>query len=411
LFFLIKGLTAPPIAYNVAMGDLSNHPKDLNKSIVRLTMINQIRIKNYKSIKKLNLPLKRINVIIGENGAGKSNILESIVILSSLISEKFNNEFLINRGVRMPNAELLSSAFDENEYEIHLGCSFDSDEKIEFQMNLINNDKLSKNWRSRIQYFDEKLMQKYLGGYKKLMNYIKDIPDLAHLKDELYRKTVFEKIFKEKEFVIYSPSYSNLRLFQAEGQLLPLGTLGEGLFSQLKNLYENNRKIYDEIIEKLHLLGWYQSMTIQSDAKTFETNLNIQDKFIREDQFLNQNSVNEGFFFILFYFTLLLSPNTPSFFAIDNIEASLNPKLCKKIMQEIIKISKEKNKQIILTTHNPIILDGLDLNDEEQSLIVVKRNDEGHTIAKSIYNKNKSEKIKLSESFMNGYFGGLPENF
>lgn len=43
-------------------------------------MIKKICIENYKSIQKLKLELGRITVLIGENGGGKSNILEAIAL-------------------------------------------------------------------------------------------------------------------------------------------------------------------------------------------------------------------------------------------------------------------------------------------------------------------------------------------
>lgn len=46
-------------------------------------MIKTISIENYKSILKLKLDLGRINVFIGANGSGKSNILEAIAMLSA----------------------------------------------------------------------------------------------------------------------------------------------------------------------------------------------------------------------------------------------------------------------------------------------------------------------------------------
>ncbi|MEG4862342.1 AAA family ATPase [Tychonema sp. LEGE 06208] len=54
--------------------------------------------------------------------------------------------------------------------------------------------------------------------------------------------------------------------------------------------------------------------------------------------------------FLLFYFTLFVSDITPKFFAIDNIDASLNPRLCRRLMQELVQLAKKHDKQVIITT-------------------------------------------------------------
>ena len=45
-------------------------------------MIKRLEIKNFKSIKQLELNCKRVNIFIGGPNSGKSNILEGIGILS-----------------------------------------------------------------------------------------------------------------------------------------------------------------------------------------------------------------------------------------------------------------------------------------------------------------------------------------
>lgn len=45
-------------------------------------MINNLHVKNFKSIKNLELECKRVNVFIGKPNTGKSNILESVGIFS-----------------------------------------------------------------------------------------------------------------------------------------------------------------------------------------------------------------------------------------------------------------------------------------------------------------------------------------
>ena len=75
-------------------------------------MLKEVRIENYKSIQKLKLELGRVTVLIGENGCGKSNILEAIALASAAADDKLDNEFLASRGIRVTEAQLMRSAFE-----------------------------------------------------------------------------------------------------------------------------------------------------------------------------------------------------------------------------------------------------------------------------------------------------------
>lgn len=45
-------------------------------------MLKRLRLRNFKSVKELDLPLDRVNILIGEPDTGKSNILEALGVLS-----------------------------------------------------------------------------------------------------------------------------------------------------------------------------------------------------------------------------------------------------------------------------------------------------------------------------------------
>ena len=46
-------------------------------------MIRTLRVESFKSLVKLELELGRVNVFIGANGSGKSNLLEAVGILGA----------------------------------------------------------------------------------------------------------------------------------------------------------------------------------------------------------------------------------------------------------------------------------------------------------------------------------------
>lgn len=54
-------------------------------------MIEQVCIKNYKSIKSLRLPLGRLNVLIGSNGAGKSNFISFFELTTAIYRQRFGS--------------------------------------------------------------------------------------------------------------------------------------------------------------------------------------------------------------------------------------------------------------------------------------------------------------------------------
>lgn len=391
-------------------------------------MISQISIKNYKSIKELELELGRITVLIGENGCGKSNILEAIALCSAAAADKLDHEFLSSRGIRVPDdARFMRSAFEVQDVTDDITISVaeskstdaeqDSNEPKEFQC-VLQNTKNSpySSWQN--------VGDKIWGNTEEmLVALIKRQRENNHapISDEQWNalQPHFEKLLPPLElqnFLIYSPENSALRTFETEAQIQPLGIKGEGLFKLLTYLsFDENMNSLVEIKKELMLLDWFDDFSIGIGVSTGERNINIKDRYLDESlSYFTQKSANEGFLFLLFYFTLFISRETPSFFAIDNIDASLNPKLCSRLLKELASLAKKHDKQAIVTTHNPAILDGLNLNDDDQRLFVVSRNKMGHTKVKRIFKPDVAEgqtPIPLSEAFLRGYLGGLPRNF
>ncbi|MEG5062945.1 AAA family ATPase [Microcoleus sp. B3-A4] len=389
-------------------------------------MIGEVRIENYKSIQKLKLELGQVTVLIGENGCGKSNILEAIALASAAADDKLDNEFLASRGIRVTEPQFMRSAFEKE--------NLDKDIKIELRGNevqpfscILQNDNspysqwVSKNFLSDIETSLKnavKIVVNKYGGEEKLRSILLD-EETHFSKQELSRLTKelqsFLLIIFLNNFIIYSPENQALRTFEKEGQIQPLGINGEGLFKLLKFLSSDNQQQINEIKKKLQLIDWFQDFEAPPNLSNIQSSLQIKDRYLDIDlTYFDQKSSNEGFLFLLFYFALFISDITPKFFAIDNIDASLNPRLCRRLMQELVELAKKHDKQVIFTTHNPAVLDGLDLDDDEQRLFVIYRNQLGHTKARRILKPEPlegQEPVKLSEAFLRGYIGGLPKNF
>ena len=219
-----------------------------------------------------------------------------------------------------------------------------------------------------------------------------------------------------KDFLIYAPENTALRNFETEGAIKPLGTKGEGLLKLLTLMAESDKgKFSKELNSHLQLLGWFGELHLPTENDELRGRVRIRDRYLGDDgPVFDQRSANEGFLYLLFYFTLMLSKQTPVFFAIDNIDNALNPKLCAELIRQLAKLAKKMGKQMICTTHNPAILDGLNLKEDRQRLYVVRRDSQGHTVANRVKPprpRPDGPPVKLSEAFMSGLLGGLPEHF
>lgn len=64
----------------------------------QIAMIEYLEIEGFKSIKQLQIELRPINVLIGSNGAGKSNFVSFFKLLNALYNQRLAN-FTLNEGV------------------------------------------------------------------------------------------------------------------------------------------------------------------------------------------------------------------------------------------------------------------------------------------------------------------------
>ena len=90
-----------------------NHPK-LPGNVMKInSLIDRLVIRSFKSIVAQEISLGQVNVLIGANGSGKSNILEALGVLSAAASGRVDDESLQRRGVRPGVPSLYKSAFQE----------------------------------------------------------------------------------------------------------------------------------------------------------------------------------------------------------------------------------------------------------------------------------------------------------
>ncbi len=429
-------------------------------------MLQEITIKNFKSIAEDTIELGRVNVFIGENGCGKSNILEAVGFASAaLLNREVNKSILIEKGIRIAKPSLMINSFkgkkqninidinakikDESANSVdtfHIKAEFDEDDinsskwlikelkwgvldVLNFEETLthsVNAPEL-QNLTVTMENLDnqmkhelitpQEVMQKFRLITEKMQKYE------SIMNTSKYYKNIRQIVSPFFNYLIYCLNTPALRDFTHESKEKPVGIYGEKLDELLTGFDEEE---HEKLKKYSYLISWLEDYLIDVQDilkfKGFKQNsskstLYFSDKFMaRKNNIFSVENANEGILHVLFYLAVMISKRTPKFFAIDNIESCLNPHLCRHLMEQLCVLAKENDKQLLITTHNPAILDGLNLFDEEIRLFEVKRNDNGHTKTRRIKLKpdvknDMGERYKLSELWTRGFLGAISQNF
>lgn len=362
-------------------------------------MIETITVKNFKSITDMTLSLGNVNVFIGANGSGKSNILEAIAMVAAERSAQIEVNSMIQKGIRIAKPDLMISSFygQPSNNTINVKISGTEGERIKYAVSNLTPEDIYSTWNAP-----------WSTGARR-----------GNIK-EAVKKTDKLKEYLSK-YLIYSLSINALRGLTSDSLQYPLGLNGEGLDVLLNNIPKEEIMQIKESAKDY--ISWIEDIFFDNEEiykmqgyklGRSKSNLYFRDKFMqKKNNLFSAENANEGALELLFYLTLFISRKTPDFFAIDNIENGLNPRLCRFLMKKICELAVKNGKQVLITTHNPAILDGLNLNDGSQRLYVVTRNDEGKTQAKRIQTKEQTgeQRMMLSEMWMKGLIGGVPYNF
>lgn len=414
-------------------------------------MLKTFEISNYKSLAHLKLDLGRLNVFIGENGAGKTNILEGLAFVAAVLADKTDTEALINRGIRVARPEITMSAFRDAQPHkaIAARCEFATTQPPLLDIVAISASPETAgggSWEDTSQpklplaaylvhmaarpnkasMFNTLFAQAISQGGQASPVTAAAVADAANELVDGYNAALRQRLTTAAPllpFAIYSPNSLALRGLQTVSHRTPIGIYGEDLDVAFAALPDHRRA---DIAKRARCIDWFDDAILDPNDERkrqgakpgrSRSRLYFRDRFMAaaNAEFSAENA-NEGILYLMFYLTLFSSPNTPKLFGIDNIETALNPQLCRDLISHLAVLAKEHDKQALITTHNPAMLDGLDLGDEDQRLFVVERNDEGHTVARRIVAKPASQpggshNLKLSEMWMRGLLGGIPNGF
>jgi hypothetical protein len=407
-------------------------------------MLGRVTIKGFKSVVHQEIELGRLNVFVGANGAGKSVVLEAIGVLGAAAEGRVDDATLLRRGVRPGVPTLYKNAFADDDIPrfITLNARSNARSPAIYDVSLDNPVKKgSAPWR----FSNEKLALGVAAGEEKLVTRsprgatlwggrgkqqkfkpadparsVADVPNpLRKTPAEVQR--LLERL---RKFTIYDPQTPVLRGIAPEAApLAPIGISGGRFAEALGEVLDAWGTVPTSARRSLfELLGWATAFGIGAPtAEVISPSIPAQPKIIEfTDRFMRKGrnklsayDASEGALYVLFAITLLFHPETPKTFAIENVDHALHPRLARGLVSLLAEHAGGADKQILLTTHNPLVLDALELADDATRLFVVDRDKKGHTLIRRLeftaaFAKARDSGLTLSQMWTQGLIGGVP---
>lgn len=425
--------------------------------------IKRIQASNFKSFKKIDLELGNFNIFIGANASGKSNFVSILQFIKDIAVNGLENAISMQGGI-----DYIRNVNLDIEKELNIRLELDCREKKrwvhasgkrEFGIELCN-----VNYEFRIKF--TKKESEYKISYEKL-DVIYDIFKInSEPNDDLRKNDIIQRIEmtfnKEKNKIsrITKPEDINLEEYDlfpsrflekqfvkeefAEKNLMithsfifpPISIEIIDFFKQISiydiepkiskkaNLITGKKELESDGRNLALVLNYILKNRVEGDkistlikeALPFIANINIKkmvdkslitslEEIYSPKTFFPAPLISDGTINLTAMIIILFYEKKPVI-VIEEPERNLHPILISKLINMMKDVSTSRNKQVIITTHNPMIVRYGDIQD----LYLIKRDLKGFSEISKPMEKNEikvflKRDLGIDELFVNNLLG------
>ena len=317
-------------------------------------VLDKLTIKGFKSINDLtDFQLQNLNVFIGGNGAGKSNLIEFFRMISAMLKQDGLKEFIAGNadsylfgGPKTTPYISVALRFGLNGYEFQLAPTEDG-------FFLINEEKrhyypygesATRNFGSG--FFSSSLISELQSGATK------------HTYDAITSWKIYHFHDTSKE--------AGMRRLCDQAHKDKLYTNASNIAPFLLRLKEEYPQAYKDILSTIQLIVPFFDDFILKPNSNEMLRLDWKQKGLNDFP-MRPSQLSDGSIRFICLVTALLQPNPPSTIIFDEPELGLHPAAI-SILGELIQ-DASKHTQVIIATQSPALLDNFSI----ENIIAVNR--------------------------------------
>ena len=364
-------------------------------------MITRFQVDNFKSLINFKLRLSKFSCLIGLNGAGKSSVLQALDFTSALMSGDVT-EWLKKRNWDVKDLD--SKLVGRRNIKVALMIEVEGQSYI--WIGVFNHTKLSLT-NETVELYDPKaergkkrtkLFKAERGHYivngeeAKPINFRYEGSVLSQLKSSALSPEI-EMIKKEicdiRSLDLLSPQ--SLRLRARKSDKGDIGMGGEQLSLFIHRLNENQK---NQLVEQLQ--AYYPQVkdihtkSLRSGWVQLELTEEYSDEEGKTQELKTEaRHINDGMLRLLAILAQQFSPLKTLLF--DEVENGINPEVTEQVVDALV----SSPKQIIVTTHSPMILNYMDDEVAKEAVTLIYKRDDGQTHATRFFDvPSAAEKLE-----------------
>jgi len=333
--------------------------------------LDKLTIKGFKSIQNLeNFELKNLNVLIGGNGAGKSNLISFFKMLRSLMDGTLNRYIRDNGGASdvLFNGRKVT---EKMEFETRFGPRG-------FRFKLVPTPNNSCAIEDEARYYAGGASGWWsLGdsndGTSRMVKEVKQDESDAQFSRPVYNAIASWQIYHFHD----TSATANMRNYEIVEDNHILRTDAANIGAFLLKLKQEHPIEYNDILNAIRLVTPFFDDFILEPRKSGEkTEVNLSWTQKGSDYPMQPYHLSDGSIRFICLATALLQPAPPSTIIFDEPELGLHPGAI-AILAELIEVASQQT-QVIVATQSPSLIDHFAVKD----IIVVNRKNSASTFSR-----------------------------
>lgn len=358
--------------------------------------LKEIIVEGYKSIKKQVIPIGSMNVLIGQNGAGKSNFISLFEFLKDIIEARLQYvvqkaggaEQLLFYGSKETNKIHFRLDFNPNLYEINLQATAND--------SLFIDKELCGYWRDFGNTNDP---------YWAISTVAKNESNLSSIKRTRVQDYAYEVLKDWRVYHFHDTSESagmkkNASITDTEFLFEDASNIAAFLYT----LQESQSEYYDRIVKTIQLvIPFFKNFVLRPNViNSDRIRLEWQDKY--SDKIFTASSLSDGSLRFICMATLLLQPELPHLIILDEPELGLHPTAI-SVLAGLLKKAAIRS-QVLISTQSVNLVNEF----EPENVIVVDR-EEGASVFKRLDSEKLEEWLdnySLGDIWEKNVIGGMP---